>query len=527
MAMMRYGRASKAILNGNGDGDKKLGPGDGTKGDGTPKKKYTEAELIANMDANTAYREAEEDYKRQMEIYNNQMNLYKQGSSQPKPDPNGVQLKGGKNVKGQDVNFTSEDSYSAEKANKYLNDAIKSGTVVDIYDKSINPNSRKVFLEQLGAGGGLKAHSDLYGSTTGKTYVDRDEVNKIKSNIDVWGEDFNAVEYEEASKKGKLDEYNKSKGYTNRTHIPKVGVYEQYNEPQMPIKPDIPPPPPPIKGSDVDFKPIELQKINKIANPKMKYLSDVEVTDEDGWKPPVASRLKVEVDKSREGGQGGKWGLRNKIVGGSGDKKFRPSLRMSVTGGRNKREEKMAKAFYSPTSDLNHGGYYSSMDETEGSISKAIRSDIKDIRSEKRDWKKQTSLTGADKRAGAKEFRKDIQTGRLSARYVRRGDLHSAGTKTWSEGENSRLKTWTADIDKKGNEGAMSGYVNAAEQDIQRISDLKQAETRNKTNAMIAGSRKNYTKQEEYIRSAEDNATNRNSTQARMNEFWGWNKKVQ
>jgi hypothetical protein len=69
------------------------------------------------------------------------------------------------------------------------------------------------------------------------------------------------------------------------------------------------------------------------------------------------------------------------------------------------------------------------MDETEGNISKAIRSDIKDIRQEKRDWKKNTSLTGADKREGAKEFRKDIKTGRLSARYANRGDLHSEGTK--------------------------------------------------------------------------------------------------
>lgn len=524
MAMMRYGRASKAILNGNGDGDKKLGPGDGTKGNGTPKKIYTEEELIANMDANTAYREAEEDYKRQMEIYNNQMNIYKQGPPKQKSDPTGVQIKGGKNVKGQDVNFTSVDSYSAEQSNKTLNDLIKSGKAVDVYDKSINENSRKIFLDQIGSGGGLKAGSDIYGTTTGKIYVDKDEVNKIKSNIDVWGEDFDAVEYHEASKKGQLDKYLKSKGYSNRTHVPKVGFYQQYSEPQMPIKPDIPPPPPPIKGSDVNFKPIKLQKINKIANPKMKYLSDVEVTDEDGWQPPVSRKPNIKVDKSREGGQGGKWGLRNKVSGSSGDKKFRPSLRMSVTGGGSRREEKLAKAFYSPTSDLNHGGYYSSMEGTDGNISKAIRSDIKDIRAEKRDWKKQTSLTGADKRAGAKDFRKDIQTGRLSARYAKRGDLSSAGNEQWSEGENSRLKTWTADIDKKGNEGAMSGYVRAAEQDIQRISDLKQAETRNKTNAMIAGSRKNYTKQEEYIRNAEDNATNRNSTQARMNEFWGWNK---
>jgi len=282
-----------------------------------------------------------------------------------------------------------------------------------------------------------------------------------------------------------------------------------------------PPPPPPTKKESTPevIQPIALKKPGLIKN-KMKTIGDVTVLEEGSWQPPVPSRINVEVDKSREGGAGGKWGLRKKISDGE----LKSSFRMGVSGGRNKREERMAKAFYSPESELGHGGYYSSMDETEGNISKAIRSDIKDIRQEKRDWKKNTSLTGADKREGAKEFRKDIKTGRLSARYANRGDLHSEGTKVWAEGKKSKLKTWTADIDKKGREGAMSGYVQSAVQNLKSIASMRQAENRNTLNANISNYNKRYDKQEQYIQNAEDNATNRNSTQARMNEFWGWNR---
>ena len=566
MAMMRYGRTNKmtsppdkVVKNKDGtttttSGKTSVTMSDWIKPEKTPAPKgyiseddynaieakrkevitRNEAKYKPYYDAVDAYKKEQEDYKNSMDIYNRQLEIYKKGPSSQNVDPNGVPLQGGKNVKGQNVNFVASNSYSAEQSNKQLNDLIKSKKVVDIYDKSINPTSRKIFLDQVGAGGGLKAASDIYGTTSGKTYVDKDEINKIKSNIDVWGEDFNAVEFHEASRKGQLDKYIKSKGYDNRSFIPKVGFYQPYQVPQEPTKPTSQMPVKPvIEEEKVPEKPKEKIWLNKMPTrkvvsvsmkPNLKYSKDVKVGDEGEWQPPVASRLNVEVDKSREGGQGGKWGLSKKIVGSSGDKKFRPSLGISISGGRNKREEKMAKAFYSPTSDWGHGGYYSSMEGTEGNVNKAIRSDVKDIRAERKEWKKQTSSKGSDRRPALQGFREDIKTGRLSARYAKRGDLSSAGNETWSEGKNSRLKTWTADIDKKGNEGAMSGYVKSAEQDIQRASDLRQAEITNRSNAIIAGEKKNYTAQENYIKSAEDNATNRNSTQARMSKYWGWNK---
>lgn len=268
-----------------------------------------------------------------------------------------------------------------------------------------------------------------------------------------------------------------------------------------------------------------IPKLNERKPKPMKYLEDITPVSEGEWESPVPSKYGVSIDKSREGGQGGKWGLRKKIVGPSGDKKSRASLGINITKGGGRREEKMAKSFYAPTSDLNHGSYYSSMSETsQDDLSKSIRSQVKDIKSERKDWKSKTSLTGADKKEGMSMYKQDIKTGRLAARYAKKGDLYSTGGNEWSEGSGSKLRTWTPDQDKLGNRGAMSEYVKSAKQNIKRIGQLNQAEQRNITNANIAESNRSFSKKEKYIKSAEDNATNRNSTQARMNEFWGWNK---
>jgi len=490
-----------------------------------------EAKYKPYYDAVASYQKEQDDYKSNMGRYKEQLDIYKRGPSKPKSDPNDIKLEGNKNKKGQNINFIGSDSFSAEKFNADLDKSIKSGDVVDLYDKSIDPTTRRLILNSSTLSS--RIDDDLYGKVS-KVYIPKG--TKFTNYNQIYGEDFNPEEFYKESKGKNFDKYIEEKGYKGRAFTARTGLMNYYDQPiepkkptsQMPVKPVIEEEkvPEKLKGEVLPNKMPTKKVLGISMKPNLKYSKDPSVTDEDSWVPPVPSKLNVEVDKSREGGTGGKWGLRKKIGGDSGDKNLSSSLRMSITGGGGRREEKMAKAFYSPSSDLGHGGYYSSMDDTEGSISKAIRSDIKNIRAEKKEWKNQTSLTGADKRAGSKEFRKDIQTGRLSARYAKRGDLHSAGTEQWEEGKNSRLKTWTADIDKKGNEGAMSGYVNAAEQNIQRIGDLRQAEVINRHNALMAGEKKHYTNQEQYIRKAEDNATNRNSTQARMALFPGWGKKI-
>jgi hypothetical protein len=566
MAMMKYGRFTK--MTSPPDKIKKNKDGTTTTTSGnisvtlsdwiqpdktpTPKNKISEEEYNASEakrqeviaknkalwqpynDAVAAYQKEQEDYKAGLESYNRQMDFYNKGPEPEKEDPQGVKLtKGGKNNKGQDVTFQQGERYSAAKSNEDLKKELKDNkNIVDIYDKSINKSSRDIYLAQVGKGTG----SDLYGKTTGKIYVDRDQINKIKSNRDVWNEDYDSVEANKASRSGKLDKWLASKGFGNRTFTSQIGSYSEYVTPtapkkptsQMPVKPVIEEEkvPEKIKASDVAVSKMPTRKVLSINMKTKAPYRKLDEVEEGSWTPPVRSKLNVSVDKSREGGQGGKWGLRNKIVGSGGNSKFKPSLRMSVTGGGGRREERMAKAFYSPYSDLGHAGYYSSMEGTEGDISKAIRSDIKDIRQEKREWKSQTDLKGADKRAGAKEFRKDIQTGRLSARYAKRGDLSSLGGEQWGEGKNSKLKTWTADVNKKGDTGAMSGYVSSAEKNIEAAGLYRQNELRSKSNEIAAVLNKQYDKVEGYVQDATDNATNRNTVIAQMAQYKGWGSKI-
>ncbi len=183
------------------------------------------------------------------------------------------------------------------------------------------------------------------------------------------------------------------------------------------------------------------------------------------------------------------------------------------------REEKMAKSFYAPTSKLGHGDYSSIMEGTEGNVSKAIRSKIKDIRQEKKSYIAEKTKGGkapdAISTEAIGEYNKDIKTARLAARYARRGDLKSLDTDptnpdaggVWKAGQKSKLKIYTPELTKSGDEGAMSGYKAAGKQEKSRMNQL-QAEAGYKAYP--------------YSKSAEDNAVNRNSTSERMKKFWGY-----
>ena len=147
-------------------------------------------------------------------------------------------------------------------------------------------------------------------------------------------------------------------------------------------------------------------------------------------------------------------------------------------------------------------------------------------------------MKGAEKRAGAKEFREDIKTGRLAARYARRGDLKSLDPNpldaesggVWKAGKKSKLKIYTPDLTKYGDEGAMYDYVSSAEKNIEAARLYQENERTAKSNQMRADfnkqSWKNYG-EDGYIQKAEDNATNRNTIKAQMEKYKGWNRFVQ
>jgi len=277
-----------------------------------------------------------------------------------------------------------------------------------------------------------------------------------------------------------------------------------------------------LKGdlSKMDTEWAELSK--PIVPPKFKRdlpklqgkISDLPA--ETTWENPEAKRYKTkrEIVKSREGGQDQKVKiLSKKIDGGSGIRRSKTVNTENVAKGlRYNREEKMAKAFYAPESVV--GGGYSSRTEDawddQGNpkdISKSIKSDVKSIRQEKRDYIADKGRNPSDARG---EYNKAIKTAKLASRYAKKADISVSGDDKWREGEGSKLKYFTPDYEKlssKKVKGAMSGYSEAGKQERSRMNQLQAEE----------GS-----KLYQYSKSAEDNAVNRNSTTARMKKFWGY-----
>ena len=294
---------------------------------------------------------------------------------------------------------------------------------------------------------------------------------------------------------------------------------EKYSVNQLRTSTTTTTPPPPPKKEDVTINVKKTKKIEKVKA--------IDIPAEGEWENPEpikGYRTKREIQKSREGGTDKKinpfrWTLTE--TNDRGEARRLPAFLVSKQkeevlkpkGIRYNREEKMAKSFYAPTSELGHGGYYSSGEggyDEQGyriDMSKKIKSDVKNIRQEKRDWQKQTSLTGAERRAGSKLFREDIKTGKLASRYAKRGDLAEWKDNKWESGDKSKLKYFTPDITRNeqgaSTKGAMSGYVEAAEQNRSRMKALKQEEMRLKSTG----------------KSSEDNAANRNSTQERMKKI--------
>ena len=494
-------------------------------------------------DAMAAYQQEQDDYKASMEQYNRQIEYYKKGPAKPKSEAGDISItQGGKDVQGRDVTFSApEEEMSAEKWNKLTDQRIKSGELVGLDDPSIDDNTRKLIKgTMLGSPG-----SDSYGKID-KLYVPKG--TKYKSYREIYGADFNPEEWEAENKKGpeSFDKYLNSKGYVGKTFFPKTDISEHYSIPtgpnkptsKMPLKPvfeEEPLPPKPKEPVWPDKMPT--RKVLKIESTKKAEYSNMNENIEEGdWEDPTGGKFKNKgaIQKSREGGQDQKLSIFTKRL----DKKGVGVQRGPGSGeakGLRAREEKMAKAFYAPTSEYGHGGYYSKMEGTEGNVSKAIRSDIKDMRAERREWKKDTSLTGAAKRAGAREmFKEDIQTGRLSARYAKRGDLKSLDTDptnsdaggVWKAGNKSKLKIYTPDLTKSGDAGAMDNYVASAEKNIEAARLYQENERTAKSNQMRADFNKEPQKIEGFVKSATDNAANRNTVIAQMEKYKKWGSKI-
>lgn len=597
MAMMKYGRASKAISaisNGNGDGDKKVGPGDGTKNTqpqtgktgGTTWEDY--GKYITSKKNNE---QAEIDYKNQLESYQKQIDYYNQGPEPEKETQGSIKLsKGGKTRKGADVTFESGDRYSAAQSNADLDKAMKENKdIVDINDPSINPTSRKIWMEQVGQDYKDLGNSNLYGTTTGNLYVNRSEINKIKSNVDIYGEPFDMREWRKASASknpGDFDKYLDQSGLRNRTIMAKdgMGAYQRYNQPQMPTKQEtevpVPPPGPPptvefkiggfrvpvpLTDTQPDPKPLLSKKLATSMAIKKGMKSEVEVPQEKTWNAPVPKKTKKTILKSATHDNDAPKGFGLKGKGSSGvdlhifTKRIKTENTkggygiltennvVEVPGGlKYKREQRLAKSFYAPTSELGYGSFYDAGDQgfdDQGrsvGAKKIVKSKIKDIRSDKREFRRETDMTGEEKRAKLDLYNADLKQGRESKRYTSLGKLTSAGGTEWQAGDKSRLEYFTPDrnalnprtrsakkaLKEQGSTGAMSGYLESAQSNVNRYNAFKANEEISNSNAELLSKYGKNTKAEEWYQKAEDNATNRNTVMAQMENYKGWDKKI-
>lgn len=297
------------------------------------------------------------------------------------------------------------------------------------------------------------------------------------------------------------------------------------------IPPDPTPPTPPTqeKGPSPELKP----------KPAKSLLVDVPaVPGAIEWKDPEPKKYKTkrEIVKSREGGQDRKIRpFSNELVTKKdGGVRKMPSFLVrkkreevsSAKGIKYRRERGASKAFYAPKDDLGFGGYYQMTDQAfdeQGNsvnIAKLVKSKRQDIRVAKQEFRQNTELKGAEKREGLKDYRTSMKKNRDATRLARQGKLVPYGDGKWREGSGSRLGYYTPDFDKTGAPGAMNNYVNSAERNIEIINKTIPAEAANIINAQASRG----AKAETFYKAAEDNATNRNSTKARMAIFPGWNK---
>jgi len=427
-------------------------------------------------DAMAAYQQEQDDYKAGMEQYKRATDFYNQGPEPEKEEPGSVKIsKGGKTRKGADVNFESAPRYSASQSNADLKRAMKENkNIVDINDPSISPSAKKIWMEQLGKGFQEGGTANLYGRTTGKMYVDRSAINKIKSPRDVWGEDFDSVEWEKAANSKNPDDFDRylnKKGYQNRTFAANsnMGVYQEYVTPQMPGKPT----------SKMPVKPVI--KEDPLPENPGKVWPD---------KMPTRKVLKLESTAKAKYGK-----LNEKIEEGDWE---------DPTGGKFKHK---------------------------GAIQKSATHD--------NDAPKGFGLKGkGSSGVDLHIFTKRIKTGRLAARYAKRGDLKSLDTDptnpdaggVWKAGNKSKLKIYTPDLTKSGDAGAMDNYVASAEKNIEAARLYQQNERTAKSNQLSADFNKQSWKkygEDGYIQKAEDNATNRNTIKAQMEKYKGWNRFVQ
>ena len=135
--------------------------------------------------------------------------------------PYGVSKTSGGKVKLKNVKLDEpNDKYTPEKANVEYESAIKGGKMVSIYDKSVDPTTRKLVLGAIGDSDPLGKRTDI-AIERGKKYTSYDQMYDVKG--------FNPEEFKAAARGKDFDKYLKQKGYSaGQSFEPNIGYYAKY-----------------------------------------------------------------------------------------------------------------------------------------------------------------------------------------------------------------------------------------------------------------------------------------------------------
>lgn len=317
--------------------------------------------------------------------------------------PYGVSAQTGGKVKLKGVSLKeSEGKYTAETANSDYEKAVKGGGMVSIYDKSVDPTTRKLVLGSIGS-------SDALGK---RTDIAIDKNFRAKSYEDIYGKgsNFNPEEFRAASKGTDFDKYLKQKGISaGQSFVPQFGYQSRY-ETQADIKKKKETEIEQFKKEVGDVSKLKLDKLpllkpEKIATKTTGILRETQKTEEEKptWTNPARNLVSVE----------------SKFYTKSGKEKSRNVVSKAVENVKRKaqyaKEEKQFKAYYGAPSSISGSDRSGMTTEDMGKERSALKSVKKEL---KADIKKGTSIPKSELRAELKNVKKDIRATGRAQKYA-------------------------------------------------------------------------------------------------------------
>lgn len=419
--------------------------------DGKGQVHYTEEEYDAYQNALSAEKQRRSDYDASVSSYQSALDLYENGPKTKLPVSGGVSLSRGK-TRGKDISFEEGQAITPKETNKYLDERIKSGELIKLSHPSIDATTRS-YMSQMSGVFGKQLDSGDYDS---EVYVPKG--TKVKGWSDIYGENFNPVEFEKATKSGKFDEYaNKNNIQPGQFFTPNISPQRKYKTPKDPGKYVENAPIKDINVDQVDWKPMANMPAKKaFITQKTGKLKGGPAAPEE-WSAP--GKIGERINKSdmlwNDAGskaihQGSGKRLKDQMVAGA---KSRTKALFTNPNKEYNREAKTSAAYFGDN-------------VFEGSVTGKNAAELKDMKKTTKQTRNEALARGSFK--SAVELQKDVKQLRRAGEYAEKGDIiKQYGTGKIIEGQNSKLKHFTAEGTKsvRGDKGiyereagAMAGY---------------------------------------------------------------------